>query len=281
METNLRESAHLAAEVIRNADAVLIGAGAGMGVDSGLPDFRGSEGFWEAYPPFKAMGLSFQDLANPDWFERDPHLAWGFYGHRLNLYRATVPHGGFQILKRLTADKNPFIFTSNVDGQFQKAGFSSLRVEECHGSIHHFQCTQGDCCTRTHGIWSADNLDITVDNTTFRAIDPLPTCPECGALARPNILMFRDAHWVEDRTLVQEQRCLTWEKGLLGNVVAIECGAGTAIPSVRRNCESFIRAHGGTLIRINVRESKGRSDSIAMPCGALAGLSMIADELGL
>lgn len=40
----------LAAEAIRNADAILIGAGAGMGVDSGLPDFRGNDGFWKAYP---------------------------------------------------------------------------------------------------------------------------------------------------------------------------------------------------------------------------------------
>src|SRR5262245_7510055 len=42
-----------AATAIRDADALLIGAGAGMGVDSGLPDFRGNEGFWNAYPPFR------------------------------------------------------------------------------------------------------------------------------------------------------------------------------------------------------------------------------------
>jgi NAD-dependent SIR2 family protein deacetylase len=281
METILRESARLAAQAIRDADTVLIGAGAGMGVDSGLPDFRGSEGFWQAYPPFKAMGLSFQDLAVPDWFERDPHLAWGFYGHRMNLYRDTIPHEGFQILKRLTKDKNPFIFTSNVDGQFQKAGFNSLRVEECHGSIHHLQCTQTDCSTRNHGIWAADHITVAVDATTFRASDPLPKCPECGALARPNILMFRDSYWVAGRSEAQEKRCLEWEKNLFGKVVAIECGAGTAIPSVRRNCESFVRTHGGTLIRINVRESKAPSGSIGMPCGALAGLAMIEDELGL
>ena len=81
-----------AAQAVATADALLITAGAGMGVDSGLPDFRGDEGFWRAYPPFKRLGLSFVDLANPRWFEDDPELAWGFYGHRLNLYRATTPH---------------------------------------------------------------------------------------------------------------------------------------------------------------------------------------------
>src|SRR5512143_1476726 len=92
-----------AAEAIAQAEALLIGAGAGMGVDSGLPDFRGPEGFWRAYPPYRKLGLAFEDLANPRWFDDDPALAWGFYGHRLNLYRKTAPHAGFAVLKRLAA----------------------------------------------------------------------------------------------------------------------------------------------------------------------------------
>ncbi len=74
-----------AADAIRGASALLIGAGAGMGVDSGLPDFRGNEGFWKAYPPFR--GRQFAEMSTPHWFRTDPALAWGFFGHRLNLYR--------------------------------------------------------------------------------------------------------------------------------------------------------------------------------------------------
>jgi NAD-dependent SIR2 family protein deacetylase len=87
-----------AADVVRAADALLIGAGAGMGVDSGLPDFRGPEGFWQAYPPFR--GRQFAELSNPHWFRADPSLAWGFFGHRLNLYRTAAPHPGFDILRQ-------------------------------------------------------------------------------------------------------------------------------------------------------------------------------------
>src|SRR5437870_12239368 len=87
-----------AAEAIRGAQALLVGAGAGMGVDSGLPDFRGNEGFWKAYPPFR--GRSFASVSNPIWFRDDPAQAWGFFGHRLNLYRDTHPHAGFQILRK-------------------------------------------------------------------------------------------------------------------------------------------------------------------------------------
>ena len=67
-----------AAEALAGAEALVIAAGAGMGVDSGLPDFRGPQGFWRAYPPYQKLGLSFEDLANPRWFSDDPELAWGF-----------------------------------------------------------------------------------------------------------------------------------------------------------------------------------------------------------
>src|SRR4051794_30472835 len=109
-----------AADILRSADALLITAGAGMGVDSGLPDFRGTEGFWNAYPPYRHLRLSFAQLANPMWFERDPALAWGFYGHRMHLYRDTVPHAGFAVLKKwsMRMANGVRIFTSNVDGQF-------------------------------------------------------------------------------------------------------------------------------------------------------------------
>ncbi len=88
----LEEEISQAASTIESARAVMITAGAGMGVDSGLPDFRGNEGFWRAYPPMKKLGISFVEMANPQWFRADPELAWGFYGHRLNLYWETAPH---------------------------------------------------------------------------------------------------------------------------------------------------------------------------------------------
>jgi NAD-dependent SIR2 family protein deacetylase len=134
-----------AAAAVCQAEALLIGAGAGMGVDSGLPDFRGSQGFWHAYPPYQKLGLDFYALANPRWFDSDPALAWGFYGHRLNLYRNTAPHDGFRILlswaQRMS--QRVHVFTSNVDGHFQKAGFPAESVMEVHGSLERLQCTRG------------------------------------------------------------------------------------------------------------------------------------------
>lgn len=75
-----------AAKAIQTSKALLITAGAGMGVDSGLPDFRGNQGFWKAYPYFQKVGMSFTDAANPEFFRKDPKKFWFFYGHRYQSY---------------------------------------------------------------------------------------------------------------------------------------------------------------------------------------------------
>ncbi len=102
---NIEENLQKAKQLLKEVDAIFITAGAGMGVDSGLPDFRGVEGFWNAYPKAKELGLKFEEMANPEWFESDPQLAWAFYGHRLHLYRETVPHEGFNKLLALSNTK--------------------------------------------------------------------------------------------------------------------------------------------------------------------------------
>ena len=63
-----RETLEQAARSIATADALLITAGAGMGVDSGLPDFRSDGGFWRSYPRLAELGLAFEDMAQPRWF---------------------------------------------------------------------------------------------------------------------------------------------------------------------------------------------------------------------
>ena len=114
------------AELIAAADGLLITAGAGMGVDSGLPDFRGPQGFWRAYPTLGRHGLGFTDIANPEAFRGNPRLAWGFYGHRLALYRRTAPHRGYTILRGWAEAKpgGAFVSTTNIDGHFAQAGFA-------------------------------------------------------------------------------------------------------------------------------------------------------------
>lgn len=259
-----------AAQALRDARRLVVTAGAGMGVDSGLPDFRGKEGFWRAYPAYRKLGLSFAQMANPRWFLEDPAMAWGFYGHRLNLYRATAPHAGFAILLRWAGRMDDYhVFTSNVDGHFQKAGFDPERVVECHGAIDWLQCTRG--C----GLYPAGDLRVEVDPATFRARPPLPACPRCGALARPNILMFGDWGWDSERTAAQEERLQRFLDRRAGPAVVVECGAGQAIPTVRRFSERTAERLGGLLVRLNPRDPEVPPGHVSLPRGALEGLTAL------
>ncbi len=260
-----------AAEAIAMADALLIGAGAGMGVDSGLPDFRGKEGFWRAYPPYQRLGLDFVALANPRWFAEDPTLAWGFYGHRMGLYRQTIPHAGFSILNRWanSMSRGAFVFTSNVDGQFQRAGLDPERIVEVHGSFDGMQCTR-ECGI---GVFCGESYEVEIDPESMRAIHPLPSCPGCGALLRPNILMFGDSGWDRERTYRQMRLMAAWIDSLDdARLVVIECGAGQAIPTVRATGQKLVRELGGTLVRINTRESGVPAGHVSLPMGALDAL---------
>ncbi|MBC8135502.1 MAG: NAD-dependent protein deacetylase [Fibrella sp.] len=268
-----------AADAIRDADALLICAGAGIGVDSGLPDFRGDDGFWEAYPPLRDAGIPFTQIASPEMFYENPALAWGFYGHRLNLYRATVPHPGFSLLKQWAGAKpfGSFVFTSNVDGQFQKADFDAGRIAECHGSIHHLQCLYG--CSWE--IWSADDDAVVVDTATLRASGKLPHCPNCLQIARPNVLMFNDWRWQHTRSEAQERELESWLTQVLGNhgkIAVVEIGAGRAIPTVRLLAERVADATAATLIRINPRDCAlpARGVCVGLPFGSLDALTRIA-----
>jgi len=267
------EQIERAAAALREADALSVCAGAGMGVDSGLPDFRGTEGFWRAYPIIARLGLSFEEMANPAWFERDPHLAWAFYGHRLNLYRRTDPHRGFNYLLEIGSRKahGCWVFTSNVDGQFQKAGFPPERIVECHGSIHHFQCSE-PCGS---DVWEAEGGGIRIDEVTFRASEPSPKCRHCSAVARPNVLMFGDPAWLDHRTRAQQQRFMVWVRTLEesgAKFVVIEVGAGTVIPTVRLTSERMAERLRGTLVRINPREATVPNHAIGLPLSASEGV---------
>mmetsp|Transcript_6312 Transcript_6312/g.19861 ORF Transcript_6312/g.19861 Transcript_6312/m.19861 type:complete len:337 (-) Transcript_6312:81-1091(-) len=251
-----------AAKLIFDARNVIISAGAGMSVDSGLPDYRGTKGFWRAYPVFSDMGVSFEALSQPQWFELDPALAWGFSAHCTQLYDRTVPHDGYHVLRRLETahGKRTEVFTSNVDDAFVKTGFGRDQVYECHGTFRLLQCTS-DACAAQHGPWEAKDavLKLPVDDRTVRVTDKaaLPTCPRCGELARPNVLFFEDPRYAIVDNLRRQRAS---ERSVLAMLhtaptVVIECGSGPTVPTVRRFGE-YCHDAGAAFVRINLREAE-------------------------
>ena len=272
-DQSLAEQIQYAVQAIREADGLLITAGAGMGVDSGLPDFRSSDGFWNAYPALGKLNIDFQRIACPQAFIEDPTLAWGFYGHRLNLYRRTAPHDGFRILREI-AEKLPdsaFVVTSNVDGQFQKAGFFEQRIYEVHGSIHRMRCMNDNCDT-----WSAQSFIPKVDEESCRLISELPRCRTCGSIARPNIHMFADWEWNDGMAECQQMRLNDWLAGV-DKLVTVEIGAGKNISTIR----NIGGRQDGWIIRINPQHyglNPGQR-GVPLAMGGLEALRLIEAEM--
>ena len=161
-----------------------------------------------------------------------------------------------------------------MDGHFQKAGFPSARVYECHGSIHRLQCT-ANCSDR---IWATADLHPQVDEAACQWQGELPHCPRCGVLARPNILMFDDWHWNHTRT--QQQRMLLdmWLDSTPAPLV-IEIGAGRAVPTVR-NFTRRMQLRGSALVRINLYEANIHNPKdIELALRAKDALEQIASHL--
>jgi NAD-dependent SIR2 family protein deacetylase len=263
-----------AAVSIEEADALIILAGAGMGVDSGLPDYRGNAGLWKEHPYLKELGLTFERAANPELFANDPELAWRFYGQRQKLYRETKPHRGFDLLRQWGEERahGYFVYTSNVDGHFQFAGYPSDRIVECHGNIHYHQC-----CEPCHDqIW----LDTLDEREREQSDDELPVfyCPECNGVARPNVMMFNDWGWIREPTEEQFERFEPWIAVLQqegARVAIVELGAGTTLPAVRMQSESLLNMVNSKLIRINLREAQGSGDTLSIALSALEALERI------
>jgi NAD-dependent SIR2 family protein deacetylase len=148
-------------------------------------------------------------------------------------------------------------------------------VTECHGAIGALQCSR-PCHEDT---WPASGVEVAVDEATMRAEPPLPTCPRCGAVARPNILMFGDGAWVPGvhARRMAEHRAWLRARDAAG-VAVVELGAGTAVPTVRRHAE-LASASSGRLVRVNVREPEVRHGrGVGLAAGARATLEAL-DEL--
>jgi NAD-dependent SIR2 family protein deacetylase len=264
----------LAALSLRLADAVVVSAGAGISVDSGIPDYRSSGGFWRDYKPLQKLGVTDpKALGNAKLFATDPLLFLGIQAHMRALYEKTSPHAGYAALRGLIGLRPYSVFTSNVDSAFVQSGFEPWRVAECHGNITRAQC--GTPCS--DHTW--DMPHIAHDPDTLRALEPLPRCPSCGGLARPNVCLFDDSTWIGAPYISSQLRHFDWlrsaaERG--ERVVIVECGAGSELPVVRMHSHGVMRKNNATLIRINITESEGPDGTISIPLGARDALLAIA-----
>jgi NAD-dependent protein deacetylase/lipoamidase len=158
-------------ERLRRAQRVTVMTGAGVSAASGVPTFRGASGLWRS---FRA-----EELATPDAFDRDPALVWEWYEWRRATIASCVPNAAHDVLAQWThASPGCTVITQNVDDLHLRAG--TQRLVRLHGSIWELACWN-DC---GKGPWRDDRVPLP---------NRLPTCDECGGLARPGVVWFGES----------------------------------------------------------------------------------------
>ena len=141
---------------------VLVITGAGVSAESGIPTFRGKDGYWRNLDPAK--------LATPEAFARDPELVWEWYRERRRRIRSAQPNAAHEAIAKLAQRGDEFLLvTQNVDDLHARAGLPLGKMVQIHGDIFGTRCSR---CDAKHEK------------------EKLPKCPDCGALMRPGVVWF-------------------------------------------------------------------------------------------
>ena len=229
------------AELIRECRPCVVLTGAGVSTESGIPDFRSRDGIWARYDPM--------EYATIDAFRRDPVKVWDFYGRRLDVLRRAQPNAAHLALAELErAGYVHAIVTQNVDRLHELAG--SQGVVEVHGSIRTSSCL--DCGATA----SFDDVVRQLENA------PAPVCAHCGAVLKPDVVMFGE---LLPADAIERATALARTTRLL-----LVVGSSLAVYPVAALPEDPLRA-GGTLAIVNAEPTPydGRASlTIHGPAGA-------------
>ena len=146
-----------------NSKKIVFVTGAGISQESGIPTFRGKDGYWRKHDPMK--------LATIDAFFDNPNLVWEWYEDRRNNILSVKPNGGHFAIADIEKFRDVVVLTQNIDNLHQRSG--STNVLELHGSIIRIKCT---VCNFS-------------DNKT-QSFESLPPKCTCGNILRPDVVWF-------------------------------------------------------------------------------------------
>jgi len=236
------------AELIVEAQPCVVLTGAGVSTESGIPDFRSQTGIWATYDPM--------EYATIDAFRRNPAKVWDFYSKRLGVLAEALPNAAHVALAELEQlGLVEAIVTQNVDRLHQEAG--SRRVLEVHGSIRSASCL--DCGHR-------EDFDRVVE------LLPVPTCADCGAVLKPDVVMFGE---VLPSGAMEQASWLAQSAGLM-----LVVGSSLEVYPVAGLPEDTLQA-GGRLAIVNLGSTPyDRRADLKIDASAADTLAAVAARLG-
>lgn len=251
--------------------------GAGISAESGIPTFRGAEGWWTV----GSVRYTPEDLATRATFGHAPEAVWSWYLHRLAHVRAAEPNPAHRALVEIEAalEDRFLLVTQNVDGLHRRAG--SARMYEIHGSLDFVRCA--DACTpelrplpRALGAQPPEGAEPP-EGELAPADRAALACPACGAWLRPHVLWFDEAY-DEDHFRFDSTLAAAGQASLL--LVVGTSGATTLPALVARTAASA----GATLVDVNPEDNpfaKAALDTggVAIRASASAAVPALVDPI--
>lgn len=240
-----------AKQMIGDADFIIIGAGSGLSSAAGL-EYSG-ESFETNFKDF-IKKYNFSDLYSASFYDfKTQEEKWAFFAKMIEVNRYNkTPLKLYEELYKIVEDKNYFVLSTNVDGQFYNSGFDESKVFEVQGDYRYLQC-ENACHNKLY-----DNKELVhkwLENTRDCKIpsELVMKCPVCGENMDMNLR--KDANFVQDENWYkQAERYKEFLKEAENkNVVLLEIGVGFNTPGIiRYPFEQMVKANSETmLIRIN------------------------------
>ncbi len=249
-------SADLVGRIRDGGGPIVFLTGAGISAESGIPTFRGPEGYWRVgsrhYQP--------TEMATATAFAAMPDEVWRWYLFRRAVCRAAVPNAAHRALAELDRGLGERfrLVTQNVDGLHLRAGNDPARVYQIHGNIDLCRCMRG-CAPAVRplpdAIPAAWSKDRPLDDTVRAAL----RCA-CGDRLRPHVLWFDESY---DEPLYRYISTLRAAQAAAALVVVGTSGA-TTLPS--RMCD-VVAARGAPLIVVDVEPTVFSERARSTPAG--------------
>ena len=156
------------------ARRLLFVTGAGVSAESGLPTYRGVGGLYEGERT--EFGMSIEEALSGPTFAQRPDVTWSAIRQIEERCRGARPNIAHEWIARAHREWAPsVVLTQNVDGFHRVAG--SPEIIDIHGDLHDLRCT------RCPHAWTVND---------YRELEPVPHCPRCGAVVRPDVVLFEE-----------------------------------------------------------------------------------------
>lgn len=217
-------------EVLESAEAIVIGAGAGLSTSAG--EYYEGERFRKNFADFEEK-YGFKDMYSGGFypFESEEEF-WAYWSRYININRyEDVDNGTYKKLYELVKDKNYFVITTNVDHMFQKAGFNKTRLFYTQGDYGLLQCSV-PCCQKTFDNEKIIKEMVKQQKDMKVPSELIPRCPNCGAAMTTNLRA--DDRFVEDNGwhLAQDRYVRFLKENLNKKIVFLELGVGMNTPGI-------------------------------------------------